>query len=170
MEIGGDAPVIEAYWPGFVNLRDEPWRVNEIAETQALPGLAEALIRLNGSKSPIWTCKTDVFEPDTVDPDEHSATNDETKFAIAAYIDVLMRSDQIWDFPSKAEQDCRKLCSGLHEVPLRCCRVDIVIRRSLVATVNDLGVTIYLTGCGATFKDAKDRLAECLGAVARVIA
>jgi hypothetical protein len=170
MEIGGDAPVIEAYWPGFVNLRDEPWRVNEIAETHEVSGLAAALLRLNGLKSPVWTSKSDVFLLDEFDPDELSATREEAKFAMACYVDLLMRSDQIWSFPFKAEQACRAICDGLREVPLRCCRVDLVVRRALVADVNDLGATIYLTGCGRTLEDARNRLGECLDAFARVIA
>ena len=170
MEIGGGAPVIDAYWPGFVNLRDEPWRVNEIAETQELPGLAEALIRLNGLKSPVWTCKTDVFEPGGVDPDEFSATKEDGKSAVACYIDLLMRTDQVWDSPVKAEQACRQICARLHEIPMQCCRVDMVIRKAVAGDTNDLGATIYLAGCGPALKDARVRLAECLGAFAGVIA
>ena len=32
VEVGGGAPVIEADWPGFVDLRGEPERVNEMEE------------------------------------------------------------------------------------------------------------------------------------------
>jgi len=165
-EIGGAAPVIEAYWPGFVNLRDEPARVREIAETQVLPGLAAALLRLNETGSPVWTCKTDVFTPDRVDPDELAATTDEAKFTIACYVDILMRSDQIWNSPSQAEKDCRMLCKRLREVPMPCCRIDLVVRRARVGNDNDLGATVYLTACGPTLASAKQRLAECLGVFA----
>ena len=34
IEIGGDAPVIEAHWFGFVDLRIEPSRANELPETR----------------------------------------------------------------------------------------------------------------------------------------
>jgi len=168
-EIGGDMPVIEGYWPGFVNVRDEPWRVDEIAETRLLPGLAEVLLQLNNVGSPVWTSKTDVFVPGQVDGDELSASGDEAKFAIACYIDVLMRSDQVWNSPFKAEQDCRKLCARMREVPLRCCRVDLVIRRARAADLNDLGATVYLTACGPTKAEAKAGLAECLRVFARLI-
>lgn len=168
-EVGGDAPVIEAFWPGFVNLRDEPGRVDEIAETQGLPGLAAALLRLNKSGSPMWTSKTDVFVPEQVDPDELSATGEEAKFLIACYIDILMRSDQAWDSTIKAEQSCRKLCAGLREIPLRCCRVDMVIRRARIAGGVGLGATIYFVACGRTSSEAKTSVEECLSAFAESI-
>jgi hypothetical protein len=168
-DIGGDAPVIEAYWPGFVNVRDDPARVREIAETDMLPGLAAALLVLNRIGSPAWTCKTDVFVPGQIDPDELSATADEAKFAIACYVDLLMRSDQVWNSASKAEKECRNLCARMREIPLRCCRVDMVVRRALVADVNDLGASVYLSACGRTLAEAKENLSQCLGAFARLM-
>lgn len=169
-EIGGDGPVIEANWPGFVNLRDEPIRVGELAETGMLPGLATALLHLNKAESPVWTCKTDVFVPEQVDADELAASGEEAKFAIACYIDLLMQSDQVWSVPIKAEVDCRELCARMKEIPLRCCRVDLVVRRARVADRNALGATVYLTACGPTPMGARERLADCLMAFAGLIA
>lgn len=169
-EIGGDAPVIEAYWAGFVNLRDEPARVGEIAEAEMLPGLAAALQYLNQPGSPVWSCKSDVFVPEQIDADEVAASGDEAKFAIACYIDLLRRSDQEWMVPLNAEEDCRKLCARMREIPLRRCRVDLVVRRALVGDANELGVTAYLTACGQTSTDANARLAESLKAFAQLIA
>lgn len=168
-EIGGNAPVIEAYWSGFVNVRDEPGRVEEIAEIQVLPGLAAVLLRLNRIGSPVWTSKTDVFVPEQVDPDELGANADEAKSAIACYIDLLMRSDQVWNFPFKAERDCRSLCSRMREIPLRCCRVDLVIRRAQIADIGDMGATAYFTACGRTKTEGRKRLGECLAAFAQLI-
>jgi hypothetical protein len=168
-EIGGEAPVIEAAWAGFVNLRDEPARIREIAETQKLSGLAHALTCLNAVESPVWTSKCDVFEPNHIDTDELSATREEGQFAIATYIDVLRHSGHIWSSPSHAERDCREICSRLRELPLRRCRVDIVMREARVPTV-EIGATVYLTACGKSMRDAEDRLGECLEAFAAVIA
>ena len=47
VEIGGDAPVIDAQWPGLVDLRANPERVCEIAEASAFPPLADLLLALN---------------------------------------------------------------------------------------------------------------------------
>ena len=35
--------------------------------------------------------------------------------------------------PAMAEPACKRLCSLLRAVPLRCCRVDLVIRRAFIA-------------------------------------
>jgi hypothetical protein len=162
-EIGGDAPVIEARWPGFVDLREHPHRAGELAEARQLPGLKDALARLNAKNSPVWTSKSDVFEAGAIDPDELDATREEAQCAIACYVDLLMRSDQAWNFPFKAEQSCRALCERLREIPLGCCRVDLVVRRANIhPDLNDLGATAYFTACGRSESDAKARLAECL--------
>jgi hypothetical protein len=169
-EVGGDAPVIDAQWPGFVDLRIDQQRAGELTEARQLPGLADALARLNAINSPVWTCKTDVFQPGEIDIDELDASSEEAAHAIACYIDLLMRSDKQWNFPSRAEQACKKLCAQLRDVPLRCCRVDLVVRRAHIAPdLNDLGATAYLTACGRMEKDANSRLAECLAEFARVI-
>ena len=99
-EVGGDAPIIEAHWPGFVDLREHPHQARELTEARQLPGLADALARLNAPSSPVWTSKTDVFDPGSLDTDELDATREEAKHAIACYIDLLMRSDQQWSCPA----------------------------------------------------------------------
>lgn len=169
-EIGGDAPIIEAHWPGFVDLREEPHRAGELVEARQLPGLADALARMNASNSPVWTSKTDVFDPGPLDADELGATSEEAQHTVACYVDLLMRSDQVWNSPFEAEQPCRDLCNRLRKVALRCCRIDLVIRRAHVhADRNDLGATAYLAACGRQETDARACLAECLSALAAAI-
>lgn len=161
-EIGGNAPVIAAYWEGFVDLRANPERAAQLSESRELPGLANALVILNAPNSPVWTSKTDVFIPEQVDPDEMNASADDVAYATACYIDLLQRTDRPWNNPLKAEQACRELCAGLRQKRLECCRIDIVIRRAVAAGTNALGATVYLTACGPTLIAAKDRLGKCL--------
>jgi hypothetical protein len=167
IEIGGDAPVIDADWLGFVDLRVLPARVNAIAETRQQPGLAQALVRLNADDSPVWTCKTDVFVPERVDPDELDAPHDEAAHAVACYIDLLMRGTA-WKL-ILAEGACRLWRSRLRKISLQCCRVDLVIRRAHMEGGDDLGVTAYLTACGQTIVAAKSKLEQCLKAFGEVI-
>jgi len=162
-DIGGDAPVIDAHWTGFVDLRAAPNRAGNLPEARQLPGLADALVRLNAANSPVWTSKTDVFMPEQIDPDEVDAADAEAAHAIACYVDILRRCDRQWDSPLKAEVACRELCARLGDMPLRRCRVDVVVRRAHIGPdPSDLGVTAYLTACGETESEAKSRLAECL--------
>ena len=169
-EIGGDAPVIEPHWAGFVDLRADPERARDFTEAHQLPGLADVLVRLNGMNSPVWTSKTDVFMPDKVDPDELDAADAEASHALACYVDFLTRDDRQLDSPLKAEMACRELCVRLRDMPLRRCRVDMVVRRAHIRPdANELGVTAYLTACGETESDAKSRLAECLSVFSQTI-
>jgi hypothetical protein len=162
-EIGGNAPVIEAHWTGFVDLRADPRRAGDLTEARDLPGLADALTRLNAMNSLVWTCKTDVFVPSQIDPDELDAADAEGSHALACYVDLLIRTDQGWNLPSDAELACRDLCTRLRKIPLQRCRVDLVVRRAHIEPgLNALGMTAYLTACGQTESDAKSRLAECL--------
>lgn len=168
-EIGGDAPVIAAHWSGFVDLRANPERVAKLSECRELPGLADALVRLNAANSPVWTSKTDVFIPEQVDPDEMDASGDEVAYAIACYIDMLQRTGRPWNDSAEAEQACRELCAGLRQKQLECCRIDIVVRKAAEADNNQLGATVYLTACGPTFIEAKWLLGKCLDVFAEAV-
>lgn len=168
-EIGGEAPVIEAYWSGLVDLRARPEQVSELSECGELPTLADALVKLNSPNSPVWTSKTDVFVPEHNDADEMAASADEAVHAITCYVDLLPRGEQMWNAPSEAERYCREICADLRAIELSRCRVDIIVRRAVVARTNDIGMTVYLTACGATPTEANARLGECLGILAEVI-
>lgn len=168
VEIGAGAPVIEAHWSGFIDLRAHPEQVAELCECRELPGLADALLRLNAIGSGVWTSKTDVFTPERIDPDEMNASREESSHAVSCYVDVLF-GDEAWDGLSKAKQECAELCAKLQSVVLDCRRVDVVIRRALIGDLSSLGATVYLTGCGRTPIAAKERLGECLDAFARIM-
>jgi hypothetical protein len=163
IEIGGDAPVIEAQWEGFVDLRKRPDRAHSLAEEEQLPGLAEVLIRLNAPESPVWTSKCDVWGVSEFDPDELDASQDAALRGIASYIDVLSRSEQSWLHLDKAKAACEAICARLRAVPFRCCRVDLVIRRATMEGDRDnLGITAYLTACGATAENANSVLVRAM--------
>jgi hypothetical protein len=188
VEIGPGSPVIEALWPGFVNLRFDPRlpsgallkRAQDLTEAADLPGLAEALVRLNSLSSPVWTSKCDVWPVDAgeIDPYELEATPQEARFAQACYLDLLPRNnkdDRQWTTPEMAVLSCRSLCNRLHELPLSACRLDLVVRLAVIAPsfadhdltgpdLTDHGITAYLTACGATAPAARQRLALALAA------
>ena len=164
-EIGGDAPVIDAYWPGFVDLRNDVARAADLIECGQLPALADALVRLNEARSPVWTSKVDLFTPDCIDPYELGSTGDSAGAALACYIDLLPRSDQQWGAPGEVSSDCEWICDRLHALRLSGCRIDLVIRRAFSGShTQDLGVTAYLTACSKGVGGARARLSECLKA------
>jgi len=156
-EVGPDAaglaaPVIEAHWAGFVDLQSAPEQAMQLPESVQLTALGEALARLNAIDSPVWTSKCDFWphlEADEFDADELDAPHGHTAHATGCFIDLLPKSGQQWVQPEMAEKACRRICGLLSAVPLRCCRVDLVIRRAFITSgVMDLGITAYLTSCG----------------------
>jgi hypothetical protein len=170
VEIGGGAPVIEAHWPGFVDLRSDPQRARQLTETADQPALAEALIRLNAPASPVWTSKCDIWpilEPDAFDPLELDAAPDHAAHALGSYIDLLPRKSPQCATTERALAACRRTCAVLHAYPLRACRLDLILRRALLAPDQmGLGITAYLTACGASPAEAARTLSAALAALA----
>jgi hypothetical protein len=163
IELGGEAPVIDACWPGFVDLRLDAHPATELDETKQHPALAEALIRLNAMESPVWTSKCDVWQVADFDRYDLDAPAEAASHAIACYIDLLPRSNQQWIFPKLAIASCESICACLHGVPLRCCRTDFIIRHALITPDRkDLGITAYLTACGSTRDEATAQLEAVL--------
>lgn len=172
-EVGGDAPVMDAVWSGFIDLRLEPERVRELAETVQFPALAAALIRLNGASSPMGTSKCDMWpliDPAEWDADELDAPPERAAHAIGCYIDLLPANGNSWAAPEMAGDVCERLRGHLKSIPLRCCRADLVIRRSMVAVDRvEFGMTAYLTGCGASAAEAARTLGAALDAFADAV-
>jgi hypothetical protein len=173
-EVGGDAPVIDAAWAGFVDLGRFPERAQDLPEAAHLPGLAETLIKLNEAASPVWTSKCDVWphlEAGEFDPDELDAPPDRSAHAMGCYIDLLPRNGRQWLQPEAAATECNELCRLLRAIPLPCCRVDLVIRRAFITqNASDrgpvsLGVTAYLTACGASQAAAARAIQAALAAL-----
>jgi len=169
-EVGADVPVIEARWPGFVDLQLNPELAWQLPEADQFPALAEALAKLNAVPSPVWTSKCDLWphlEADSFDPDELDAPDGGFAHAMGCYIDLLTRSELQWRIPALAEASCRQVCGRVRGVPLRSCRLDLVIRRAFIAPdLMDLGITAYLTSCGASPEAAAHTLQDALAAFA----
>ena len=173
VEIGSEAPVIDALWPGFIDLRSEPQRIVEIEEARQFPPLTEALLQMNKSCSPAWTSKCDLWTPDPRlqqwDADEMDATPIESVIALACYIDLLPRDASLFAGLTEAETWVRSTVRGLRETVCRCCRADLVIRRAFQADREGLGITMYITACGADLETARKSLSGALTALGKTI-
>jgi len=165
VEIGGQAPILDACWEGFADLRRFPDGVALLPEVREFPALGHALAQLNSASSPAWSAKCDVWRPPDVDVDELDAQGGEGNCAMACYIDLLPRADQRWASPEEAVAICQAIVRRLRAMPLRCCRVDLIVRRAYVAADReDLGITAYLTACGSACQEARDTLSSALAA------
>jgi hypothetical protein len=172
VEVGGGAPVIEALWPGFIDLRRSPDRIGEIAEAAAFPALANLLLILNGPGSPLWTAKCDVWEPK---PDElasaamASPAVSAAQAALACYVDLLPLEGQVFRQWQQGEALCREWVARLAAVPLPECRVDLIVRQAIAGKAEGFGVTAYLGAAGLDRSAAAAALAAALAAFAGAI-
>jgi len=170
VEVGGEAPVIEARWTGLVDLQLSPQNAWLLPEAAQLPALAGTLIRLNAAGSPVWTSKCDLWlrvESGEFDADELDAPKESAAHAVACYIDLLPKSAEQWSTPGLAVEWCKTVCSRARGAAHRCCRVDLVVRQVIFnAERTDIGITAYLIACGPTPGDAGAALATALAVFA----
>ena len=171
IELGADAPVIDAAWSGWVDLRADPARIAELPEAANFPALAAALLALNAPASPLWTAKCDLWpvdDPASLDPDELGATPEECAAALACYIDCLPLATSLFPTLAAGEAWIRAAVAGLRRIASPNSRADLILRRAVSATQDGFGVTAYLTACGATEADARQALGRALDAFAQV--
>jgi hypothetical protein len=159
VEVGGGAPVIDALWPGFVDLRRNPERIGEIQEAAAFPALARLLLTLNGAGSPLWTAKCDLWEPEA---DESAGGCVPAK--LACYVDLLPLASHLFVHWEDAEIFCREWVARLAPVPLPECRVDLVVRKAVSGPAEGFGVTAYLSAGGRAGGRDRSTAAEALAA------
>ncbi len=172
-EVGGEAPVIEAWWPGLVDLRRSPASVVEIPEAAEFPALGDVLIRLNGASSPVWTSKCGVWTSDNVelfDADEFDAPPGGTAHTHGCYIDLLPKDEGQWLSADAIAAVCKSWSAVFRGVSLGSCRADLIIRRAFTPPGRmHLAVTAYLTGSGFTPGEARVALEAALGLFADVL-
>ena len=108
VECGPDDPVLVVPWSDpsdpsgerrFIDLRENPYDLDEIPETEQHPALLQALRALNANRSPVFTAKCDAW---VMDADELAALHLEIELetadpahdlahGFASYIDLVWR-------------------------------------------------------------------------------
>lgn len=167
VDIAPDAPVIDAAWDGYIDLRDMPSRIVQIGEIVQLPALRDVLIDLNSHASPVWTAKCDVWVPESFDPDELDASPEAASSGLASYIDLIPVDSQSALALEAVVDWCKRLCADLKTRSLCRCRVDAVIRRTyLTSDLEGLGVTIYVSACGPSPEEASKAMSCALETLA----
>ena len=168
VEIGGGAPVIEALWPGFINLRRSPERIGEIHEAAAFPPLAALLLALNGPASPLWTAKCDLWQPEPdrfPEPDSDPAPG----FTLACYVDLLPLDTRVFAHWQLAERFCREWVALLDPVSVPQAQVELIVRQAIAADAEGFAITAYLAATGPDQPAAAANLTAALVAFACAI-
>lgn len=172
VEIGGGAPVIDAHWPGFIDLRAFPDRIWEITEARESQPLANLLLRLNSNRSPLWTSKCDMWRP--------------AEGGLACYIDLLPRDGSVFAEWKQAEAFCRDLIVRLRTAALPASSAvplgqlhfvndhteglegsaTLVIREALLEDSQGFGITAYFSTDKTDLADAEKALVGVMEAFA----
>lgn len=149
VEVGPQLDAMDADWPGLVDLRARPEAVCEIAEAARYGPIANALTALNAADSPLFTAKCDVWglTETEIDSDEFDAAG-AAQTGMACYIDVLAREPVLFASFARHEAWAQAVVDRLRESPIRCGRVDLVVRGAHAGGAEGFGITLYAAGCG----------------------
>lgn len=182
-ECGEDDPVVVVPWASpdgalrWVDLRDDPDALDNIAEADEFPALLSALRALNGTRSPVFTSKCDAW---AMDGDELAATRldllleEEVAAAgFTSYIDLLPRDRAVLVSRPRVEGLLYRLDRALRDQPFSLATVQSVLRPAVVevdgTVAEGYAVTLYVKGVGVDEAEAQGRWAEALRAVVALL-
>lgn len=169
-EVGPDLPVIEADWPGLVDLRRDPQAVGRIPEAAKYAALREALLRLNAPESPVRTTKCDVWRlaAEEIDPLEFGCGFDSELMGLACYVDGCALDAALFASFERHESWAQLAVKEMRQAQASPGRVDLVIRAARAAECEGFGLTIYVAGCGSDAAAAEASWAAALELAAAV--
>jgi hypothetical protein len=170
IEIGRDAPVLDAAWQGFVDLRMQIESATQLPEVAEFPPLGDALRQLNADSSPVWTAKSDFWPLTSIDPYEYDAPADDCESGYACYLDLFASDAHAWPSVDQVASWCKSQCTHLRQILLRSCRVDFIVRTAVLPQgQTGLGVTVYVSAAGRDTEGARLHLAQALSACADTV-
>ncbi len=177
---GADDPTIAVPWSNadgsqaFVNLRAAPERIEQIAEAQQHPALAEALLVWNRPAENFFTAKCDVWKY----PAALFDAEDDLRFAFAqaSYVDLLPVSEKEFSSFAAMEAMAKRWCVLTQTLPCTNSRCEWVVRRAWIRTELELplssaetaewragfAATLYVWGYGASGEHADSAWAQAL--------
>ena len=202
VECGPDDPVLVVPWsaesettpgPQFVDLRDNPYDLDQIPEAEQHPALMHALRALNAGRSPVFTAKCDawvmteekreemIFElaPDLA---PEMASDSATSYSLpdpsdlacgfASYIDLIWRERSVFVSFHRQEQLLHRLARQAAPLDLPRAVLDCTIRPALVDLAGPqegFAITLYVKALGADDAEAYRSWAEALAAAAALV-
>ncbi len=181
VECGADDPVLVVPWsdPGglhFVDLRENPYDLDHIAEAEQHPALMQALRALNATRSPMFTAKCDAW---SMDEDELEGLREELGLTAAegptgfmSYIDVVWRDRPLFVSFHQQEQRLHRLARLLDPLDTPFCMAESVLRPALVDLTGPqegFAVTLYLKALGTDAAHAYEHWTKGLEAVVPVL-
>jgi len=191
-ECGPDDPVLVVPWfdpdnPSihFVDLRENPYDLDRLPETEKYPPLLHALRSLNAPRSPVFTAKCDAWHVSVKNPDDTYAQNElaylhlnlhhpeeETPVALASYIDLLSRDRTIFVSRHRHEQFLDRITHRAAALEHPYAMLELVLRPALTdltTTQEGYSISLYIKALGHDSQSAWDNWANALADVTALL-
>jgi hypothetical protein len=183
IECGADDPVLVVPWEDpdnpsshFVDLRENPYDLDQIAEAEHYPPIMQALRALNATRSPVLTAKCDAW-PMASDEVEHTQLNldilpADAPHGFTSYIDLVWRDRPVFLSIHHQEQRIQRLARLLDPIDAPYAAVDCILRPAFVDIAGPqegFAVSLYLKALGYDAPQAYEHWSRALESVVTVI-
>ena len=180
-ECGADDPVLVVPWsdPGglhFVDLRENPYDLDQIAEAEQHPALMQALRALNATRSPLFTAKCDAWAMDAAELASQQLELDlspsEVPDGFTSYIDLVWRDRPVFVSFHQQEQRLHRLGRLLDPFDHPYAAVEAVLRPALVDLTGPqegFAVTLYVKALGTDAPHAYEHWTNALESLVTIL-
>ena len=181
VECSADDPVLVVPWSDpdrrFIDLRENPYDLDHLAEAELYPPLMHALRALNASRSPVFTAKCDAWPIDAADELDrlrleldHQA--DETPSGFTSYVDILWRERSIFASFHQHEQLLHRLDRRAAPLDHPYAMLDCVLRPAMIDLTGPqegFAISLYVKALGHDAQSAEENWAAALKDVAALL-
>jgi hypothetical protein len=177
-ECSADDPILVVPWKdpdsaaAFIDLRENPYDLDHVAEAAEHPPLMQALRALNATRSPVFTAKCDAWAMDADELEELRLELDliaaETPAGFASYIDLVWRDRTVFASFHQHEQMLRRLERLAAPLDLPAVAIDCVVRPAMVdlsGAREGYALSLYVKAAGADRQSAWQQWSVGLAAV-----
>ncbi len=185
VECSADDPVLVVPWSDpsdpsgnrrFIDLRENPYDLDHLAEAEQHPPLMHALRALNASRSPVFTAKCDAWPLDLEELDALRLNLDlsagDAQAGFASYIDMLWRERSLFASFHQQQQLMHRFTRHTTLLDQPNAMLDCVIRPALVDLTGPqegFAVSLYVKALGHSPKAAEENWGAALDAVAGLL-
>ncbi len=170
VELGSDAPVIDQGWPGWIDICQDRSRIALLDEVRTFPPLEKALRWVLESNCGMVPTKCDFWTRDEpVDACEYDADPGANSTTANCFVDLMPQAATHWINLAWAERWAEASIKKLQAIRCRNTRVEVVLRQAFNDDLAFLGVSLYISACGISTRQARSTLASALPHALRAI-
>jgi hypothetical protein len=164
---------------GFVDLRENPYDLDQVPEAEQYPALMQALRALNAPRSAVFTAKCDAWPLDSTELDElreqldiRPDAMDSASSGFASYIDLIWRDRTIFASFHQSEQLLHRLARLAAQIDQPTAMLDCVLRPAMVDLTGPqegFAISLYVKALASDAHSAKQIWASALEAVVALL-